>query len=592
MAAQGKIVWVSGPAVRADGMSDAKMYETVTVGNSKLVGEVIRLTGDVAFIQVYESTSGLKPGEPVVGTGNPLSVLLGPGIIGQIYDGIQRPLKELSKASGSYIGKGITTTPVDMTKQYHFVPTVSIGDEVTPGSVIGTVQESSLIENSIMVPPDHKGGKITKIVSEGDYDLETEMATTEKDGQTFPLKMYHKWPVRKPRPFLKRHDPTVPLLTGQRVIDTFFPIAKGGTGAIPGAFGTGKTVTLHQIAKWADSQVVVYIGCGERGNEMTEVLVEFPELKDPKTGKPLMDRTVLVANTSNMPVAAREASIYTGVTIAEYYRDMGKDVVLVADSTSRWAESLREMSGRLEEMPAEEGYPSYLASRLAEFYERAGRVRASGSPDRDGSVTLIGAVSPSGGDFTEPVTTHTMRFIKTFWALDAKLAYSRHYPSINWMNSYSGYLADIAKWWGENISEDWLSLRSEAYGVLQREDTLKEIVRLLGPEALPDEEKLILEVARMVKIGLLQQNSFDEVDTYCSPEKQYKLLKLLVDFYKRGQQALKEGASLADIRAMSVVGSILKARMNVKDDEIAKLDQLDVDMQEQFKSITGVKIQN
>jgi V/A-type H+-transporting ATPase subunit A len=592
MAAQGKIVWVSGPAVRADGMSDAKMYETVTVGNSKLVGEVIRLTGDVAFIQVYESTSGLKPGEPVVGTGNPLSVLLGPGIIGQIYDGIQRPLKELSKASGSYIGKGITTTPVDMTKQYHFVPTVSIGDEVTPGSVIGTVQESSLIENSIMVPPDHKGGKITNIVSEGDYNLETEMATTEKDGQTFPLKMYHKWPVRKPRPFLKRYDPTVPLLTGQRVIDTFFPIAKGGTGSIPGAFGTGKTVTLHQIAKWADSQVVVYIGCGERGNEMTEVLVEFPHLKDPKTGKPLMDRTVLVANTSNMPVAAREASIYTGVTIAEYYRDMGKDVVLVADSTSRWAESLREMSGRLEEMPAEEGYPSYLASRLAEFYERAGRVRASGSPDRDGSVTLIGAVSPSGGDFTEPVTTHTMRFIKTFWALDAKLAYSRHYPSINWMNSYSGYLADIAKWWGENISEDWLSLRSEAYGVLQREDTLKEIVRLLGPEALPDEEKLILEVARMVKIGLLQQNSFDEVDTYCSPEKQYKLLKLLVDFYKRGQQALKEGASLADIRAMSVVGSILKARMNVKDDEIAKLDQLDVDMQEQFKSITGVKIQN
>jgi len=592
MAAQGRIVWISGPAVRADGMSDAKMYETVTVGNSKLVGEVIRLTGDVAFIQVYETTSGLKPGEPVVGTGNPLSVLLGPGIIGQIYDGIQRPLKELSKASGSYIGRGITTTPVDMTKNYHFVPTVSVGDEVSAGSVIGTVQESSLIENSIMVPPDHKGGKITNIVSEGDYNLETEMATAEKDGQTFPLKMYHKWPVRKPRPFLKRYDPTVPLLTGQRVIDTFFPIAKGGTGSIPGAFGTGKTVTLHQIAKWADSQVVVYIGCGERGNEMTEVLVEFPELKDPRTGKPLMDRTVLVANTSNMPVAAREASIYTGVTIAEYYRDMGKDVVLVADSTSRWAESLREMSGRLEEMPAEEGYPSYLASRLAEFYERAGRVRASGSPDRDGSVTLVGAVSPSGGDFTEPVTTHTMRFIKTFWALDAKLAYSRHYPSINWMNSYSGYLADIAKWWGENINEDWLSLRSEAYGVLQREDTLKEIVRLLGPEALPDEEKLILEVARMVKIGLLQQNSFDEVDTYCSPEKQYKLLKLLVDFYKRGQQALKEGASLADIRAMSIVGSILKARMNVKDDEVAKLDQLDVDMQEQFKSITGVKIQN
>ena len=592
MAAQGRIVWVSGPAVKADGMSEAKMYETVIVGESKLIGEVIRLTGDVAFIQVYESTSGLKPGEPVVGTGNPLSVTLGPGIIGQIYDGIQRPLKELSKASGSFIGRGITTTPIDMTKKYHFTPSVSVGDEIQPGNVIGVVQETDLIDHSIMASPDHPSGKVTNIVPEGDYDLETDLATTEKDGQTTNIKMYQKWPVRKPRPYKTRYDPTVPLITGQRVIDTFFPIAKGGTGSIPGAFGTGKTVTLHQIAKWADSQVVVYIGCGERGNEMTEVLVEFPELKDPRTGKPLMDRTVLVANTSNMPVAAREASIYTGVTIAEYYRDMGKDVVLVADSTSRWAEALREMSGRLEEMPAEEGYPSYLASRLAEFYERAGRVRAVGSPDRDGSVTLVGAVSPSGGDFTEPVTTHTMRFIKTFWALDAKLAYSRHYPSINWMNSYSGYLADIAKWWGENVSEEWFGLRSEAYGVLQREDTLKEIVRLLGPEALPDEEKLILEVARMVKIGLLQQNSFDDVDTYCSPEKQYKLMKLLVDFYKKGQQAIKEGTPLADIRAMKSITTLLKARMDVKDDEMPKLDQLDADMQEEFKSITGVKVSN
>jgi len=592
MAAQGRIVWVSGPAVRADGMSEAKMYETVTVGNAKLVGEVIRLTGDVAFIQVYESTSGLKPGEPVVGTGNPLSVLLGPGIIGQLYDGIQRPLRELSKQSGSFIGRGIVTTPVDMTKKWHFVPTVSVGDEVTGGDILGTVKETDIVDHSIMVPPDHPGRKIKNIVSEGDYDLETEIATTEKDGQTISLKMYHKWPVRKPRPIKSRYDPIVPLITGQRVIDTFFPIAKGGTGSIPGAFGTGKTVTLHQIAKWADAQVVVYIGCGERGNEMTEVLVEFPHLKDPRSGKPLMDRTVLVANTSNMPVAAREASIYTGVTIAEYYRDMGKDVVLVADSTSRWAEALREMSGRLEEMPAEEGYPSYLASRLAEFYERAGRVRAAGSPDRDGSVTLIGAVSPSGGDFTEPVTTHTMRFIKTFWALDAKLAYSRHYPSINWMNSYSGYLADIAKWWDENISKDWLSIRSEAYGILQREDTLKEIVRLLGPEALPDEEKLILEVARMIKIGLLQQNSFDDVDTFCSPEKQFKLMQLLVNFYREGQQAIKEGATLTDIRAMPIIGSILKARMDVKDDEMPKLDQLENDMQKQFKKITGVKVTN
>ena len=592
MVAQGRIVWVSGPAVRADGMADAKMYETVSVGDAKLIGEVIRLTGDVAFIQVYESTSGLKPGEPVVGTGNPLSVLLGPGIIGQIYDGIQRPLKDLADKSGSFIGRGITTTPVDMTKKYHFSPTVSVGDEVEPGNIIGTVPESSLIEHKILVPPNHAGGKITKIVSEGDYDLETEIAVVEKDGQSAPLKMYHKWPVRSPRPYLKRYDPTIPLLTGQRVIDTFFPLAKGGTGSIPGAFGTGKTVTLHQIAKWADSQVVVYIGCGERGNEMTEVLVEFPELKDPRTGKPLMDRTVLVANTSNMPVAAREASIYTGVTIAEYYRDMGYDVVLVADSTSRWAEALREMSGRLEEMPAEEGYPSYLASRLAEFYERAGRVRASGSPERDGSVSLVGAVSPSGGDFTEPVTTHTMRFIKTFWALDAKLAYSRHYPSINWMNSYSGYLADIAKWWSENISEDWLKLRGETYGILQREDTLKEIVRLLGPEALPDEEKLILEVARMIKIGILQQNSFDDVDTYCSPEKQFKLMKLLVNFYNQGQQALKDGAALADIRAMPVIASLLKARMEIKDDEMDKLEKVQNDMVEQFKNVTGVKVSN
>ena len=590
MVAQGKIVWVSGPAVRADGMSEAKMYETVSVGDAKLIGEVIRLTGDVAFIQVYESTSGLKPGEPVIGTGNPLSVFLGPGIIGQIYDGIQRPLKELSKKSGSFIGRGIVTTPVDMTKKYHFIPTVNVGDEIQAGNIIGTVKETDLIDHKIMVPPDHSGGKISKIVSEGDYDLETEIATVEKDSKSSILKMYHKWPVRKPRPIQKRHDPTIPLITGQRVIDTFFPLAKGGTGSIPGAFGTGKTVTLHQIAKWADSQVVVYIGCGERGNEMTEVLVEFPELKDPRTGKPLMDRTILVANTSNMPVAAREASIYTGVTIAEYYRDMGMDVVLVADSTSRWAEALREMSGRLEEMPAEEGYPSYLASRLAEFYERAGRVRALGSPDRDGSVSLVGAVSPSGGDFTEPVTTHTMRFIKTFWALDAKLAYSRHYPSINWMNSYSGYLSDVAKWWSKNVSEDWLKIRGEAYAILQREDTLKEIVRLLGPEALPDEEKIILEVARMIKIGILQQNSFDEVDTYCSPEKQFKLMKLLVDFYNEGQQALKDGASLADIRAMSVIGNLLKARMEIKDDEMDKLEQLGEKMREQFKSITGVKI--
>ena len=589
MVAKGKIVWVSGPAVRADGMASVKMYETVEVGESKLIGEVIRLTGDVAFIQVYESTSGLKPGEPVVGTGQPLSVLLGPGIIGKIYDGIQRPLEEIAKKSGAFISKGIATTPIDLKKKYHFKPALKIGENVKAGTIIGTVEETPLLTHSILIPPDSSGGKVIDITGEGDYDLEQVISTIENNGIKFPLKMYHKWPVRKPRPYTERFDPTVPLITGQRVIDTYFPIAKGGTGAIPGGFGTGKTVTLHQIAKWADSKVVVYIGCGERGNEMTEVLVEFPHLIDPRSNRPLMERTVLVANTSNMPVAAREASIYTGVTIAEYYRDMGYDVVLVADSTSRWAEALREMSGRLEEMPAEEGYPSYLASRLAEFYERAGRVRALGSPDRNGSVTIVGAVSPSGADFTEPVTTHTIRFIKTFWALDTRLAYSRHYPSINWMQSYSGYLEDVSKWWTENISPDWYNLRAESYNILQREDTLKEIVRLLGPEALPDEEKLVLEMARMIKIGILQQNSFDKIDTYCGPEKQLKLVNLMVKFYKESLKLLKEGKSLSDIRSMPIIPSLIKAKFEIPDEQVSKLKDLESQMDTQFNEIRSQK---
>jgi V/A-type H+/Na+-transporting ATPase subunit A len=592
MVAKGKIVWVSGPAVRADGMSSVKMYETVEVGESKLIGEVIRLTGDVAFIQVYESTSGLKPGEEVVGTGQPLSVLLGPGIIGRIYDGIQRPLDDIAEKSGAFIGRGITTSPVDMKKKFKFNPTVKKDDTIFGGSILGTVEETPLLTHKILVPPNYAEATITEIVKEGDYDLEDVIAQAKsKNADKIELKMYHKWPVRKPRPYAERYDPTVPLVTGQRIIDTYFPIAKGGTGGIPGGFGTGKTVTLHQIAKWADSQVVVYIGCGERGNEMTEVLVEFPHLIDPRSQRPLMERTVLVANTSNMPVAAREASIYTGVTIAEYYRDMGYDVVLVADSTSRWAEALREMSGRLEEMPAEEGYPSYLASRLAEFYERAGRIRALGSPDRSGSVTIVGAVSPSGADFTEPVTTHTIRFIKTFWALDTRLAYSRHYPSINWMQSYSGYLEDISKWWKENVSPDWYDLRAESYHILQREDTLKEIVRLLGPEALPDEEKLVMEVARMLKIGILQQNSFDKVDTYCSPVKQLKLVRLMVKFYKEAQKALKEGKTLADIRALPIITTLLKAKFEVTDEQISKLDDIDKQLSDSFKgNIEEVKV--
>jgi V/A-type H+-transporting ATPase subunit A len=589
LVAKGKIVWVSGPAVRADGMSSAKMYETVEVGESKLIGEVIRLTGDVAFIQVYESTSGLRPGEPVIGTGQPLSVLLGPGIIGKIYDGIQRPLEEIAKKSGAFISKGIATTPIDLKKKYHFKPSLKTGENVKAGTILGTVEETPLLTHSIMVPPDSRGGKLLDISPEGDYDLEQVISTLENNGTKSQMKMYHKWPVRKPRPYTERFDPTVPLITGLRVIDTYFPIAKGGTGAIPGGFGTGKTVTLHQIAKWADSKVVVYIGCGERGNEMTEVLVEFPHLIDPRSNRPLMERTVLVANTSNMPVAAREASIYTGVTMAEYYRDMGMDVVLVADSTSRWAEALREMSGRLEEMPAEEGYPSYLASRLAEFYERAGRVRALGSPDRSGSVTIVGAVSPSGADFTEPVTTHTIRFIKTFWALDTRLAYSRHYPSINWMQSYSGYLEDVSKWWTDNISPDWYNLRSESYNILQREDTLKEIVRLLGPEALPDEEKLVLEMARMIKIGILQQNSFDKVDTYCGPEKQLKLVQLMVKFYNESLKSLKEGIPLSDIRSLPIIPSLLKAKFEIPDEQVSKLNELESKMDTQFKEIKSKK---
>jgi V/A-type H+-transporting ATPase subunit A len=586
MVAKGKIVWVSGPAVKADGMSEAKMYETVYVGEGRLIGEVIRLTGDTAFIQVYESTSGLRPGEPVVGTGNPLSVLLGPGLIGRIYDGIQRPLDEIANVSGAFIGRGIAVDPVDKKKKYKFRPTVKVGDELHPGSKLGEVDETPLIKHHILLPPDSPGGKVISVEGEGEYDIEHPIAVLEHNGRRYDAKMYHYWPVRRARPLQTKLDPEIPLITGQRVIDTIFPVAKGGTAAIPGGFGTGKTVTMHQIAKWADAQVVIYIGCGERGNEMTEVLVEFPHLTDPRSGRPLMERTVLVANTSNMPVAAREASIYTGVTMAEYYRDMGYDVVLVADSTSRWAEALREMSGRLEEMPAEEGYPSYLASRLAEFYERAGRGIALGTPQRIGSVTLIGAVSPSGADFTEPVTTHTIRFIKTFWGLDTRLAYSRHYPAINWMISYSGYISSIAKWWAKNVSEEWFKLREECYYILQREDTLKEIVRLLGPEALPDEEKLVLEVARMIKIGLLQQAAFDKVDTYCSPMKQFKLLKLMVGFYREAQRALRSGIPLADIRTMQIITRIIKAKFEIPEEEISKIDELYEDMINEFKKLT------
>jgi len=584
LAAKGKIVWISGPAVKADGMSEVKMAETVSVGEDKLVGEVIKVTGDIAFVQVYESTSGLRPGEPVVGTGMPLSVTLGPGIMSQIYDGLQRPLPELAAASGPYIRRGVNAFSLPRTTKWHFMPKVKVGDDAEPGTVLGTINETSTVEHRVMVPPDVKGGPLQSVEPEGDYDIEHEIVTIGNGIKT-PLKLYHYWPVRRPRPYKQRLEPEIPLVTGQRVIDTFFPLAKGGAAAIPGGFGTGKTVTSHQIASWADTKVVVYVGCGERGNEMTEVLKEFPELIDPYSGKPLMQRTVLVANTSNMPVAAREASIYTGATLAEYYRDMGYDVVMLADSTSRWAEALREISGRLEEMPAEEGYPSYLASRLAEFYERAGRVNALGTPARTGSISLVGAVSPSGGDFTEPVTTHTMRFIRTFWALDTKLAYSRHYPAINWMTSYSGFLDKVAPWWKANVDKGWYDLRLEAYQILQREDTLKEIVRLLGPEVLPDEEKLILDVARIIKVGFLQQTAYDPIDSYTNPKRQVALLRIIVAFYKEAGAALKAGVPLQSVRAMPVIAKIMRARFEIKDDELFKISDLTDEMNAAFKAL-------
>ncbi|MCZ6613801.1 MAG: V-type ATP synthase subunit A [Thaumarchaeota archaeon] len=584
---KGKISRISGPVIRSEGMSGAQMYENVQVGEERILGEVIRVEGNDAIIQVYESTSGLKPGDPVFRTGQPLSVTLGPGIAGALYDGVQRPLDKIAAISGAFIKRGIQVPPIPIDKKWPFIPSVKKGDKISPGSIVGSVQETPLIDNKIMVHPDARAGKIDWIIKKGEYEIEEPIAKVVHDDGTYEVKMYQRWPVRRPRPYSKRLEATTPLLTGQRVLDTLFPMAKGGVGAIPGAFGTGKTVTLHQIAAWANVKVVVYVGCGERGNEMTEVLIKFPELIDPSSGRPLMERTILVANTSNMPVAAREASIYTGVTIAEYYRDMGYDVVLVADSTSRWAEALREISGRLEEMPAEEGYPSYLASRIAEFYERAGQVTALGSPERTGSISLIGAVSPSGGDFTEPVTTHTMRFIRTFWALDASLAYSRHYPAINWISSYSGYTEEVEKWWRQEVNKDWADIRQRAYRILQDEDELKEIVRLLGPEALPDSQKLTLDLARMLREGFLQQSAFDKVDAYTGPHKQFNLLKVFIDFYDLAQEGLKAGVSLVDIRSIKLIPRIMRAKYDIKEEEQDKLAKLGRNVSDEFKKLSG-----
>jgi len=547
----GKIIKISGPVVVADGMKGSQMYEMVRVGEEKLIGEIIELEGSTATIQVYEETKGIKPGEIVESTGGPLSVELGPGIIGSIFDGIQRPLEGIKALAGDYIPRGVDVPAISKEKKWKFIPKASEGDSVSGGDVIAEVQETSVVLHKITVPP-NVSGVIKSIASESEYFVTEDIAEIETSGDIIKLQMMQKWPVRIARPYKNKLDPNIPLITGQRPQDTFFPVAKGGTSAMPGPFGSGKTVTQQQLAKWADADVIVYVGCGERGNEMTEVLKEFPELEDPKSGKPLMDRTVLIANTSNMPVAAREACVYTGITIAEYFRDMGYDVALMADSTSRWAEAMREISGRLEEMPGEEGYPAYLASRLAQFYERSGRVSILGKEEQNASVTVVGAVSPPGGDLSEPVTQNTLRISKVFWALDASLADRRHFPSINWLQSYSLYLDSVQEWWANNTSQDWRELRDKAMALLQKEAELQEIVQLVGPDALPDRERIILESTRMIREDFLQQNAYHEVDTYCSPQKQYGMLKTIMNFHGETTSALAKGVSIDDLVDLKV----------------------------------------
>jgi V/A-type H+-transporting ATPase subunit A len=550
----GKIIRITGPVVIANEMKGSEMYELVKVGEEGLIGEIIGLTGDRATIQVYEETTGIKPGEKVERTGKPLSVELGPGLIGAIYDGIQRPLTIIRAKTGDFITRGISASPLSRDKRWKFVPKVKKGADVIEGDLLGTVKESKLIEHRILVPPG-TNGKVIEI-ADGTHKVEDVIATIDTAHGKKEVPMMQTWAVRRARPFGEKLDPIEPLISGQRIIDAFFPIAKGGTAAIPGGFGTGKTVMLQQFAKWAEADVVVYVGCGERGNEMCDVLTHFPELKDPRTGESLMERTVLIANTSNMPVAAREASVYTGVTIAEYFRDMGYDVALMADSTSRWAEALREISGRLEEMPGEEGFPAYLASRLAEFYERAGRVRTLGSKERTGSVTVLGAVSPPGGDFSEPVSQNTLRIVKVFWALDTALADRRHFPAINWLTSYSLYIDAVKDWWKRKLGEDWKPLRDEAIAMLQKEAELQEIVKLVGPDALPEREQAVLEAARVMREDFLQQFAFHEVDTYCPIKKQLGMLKLALQFYRNCVDAAKQGIAVDEIRKLPVKGQI------------------------------------
>ena len=563
----GVIKKVAGPLVIAEGMRDANMFDVVRVSEQRLIGEIIEMHGDEASIQVYEETSGLGPGEPVESMDVPMSVELGPGLIASIYDGIQRPLDDIMKISGNNLKRGVEVPSLKRNLKWEFVPTVKVGDEVETGDVIGTVQETVLVQQKIMVPYGIKG--TIKEIKEGTFTVEDIVAVVETEKGEKELTMMQKWPVRRGRPYKKKLPPEMPLVTGQRVIDTFFPIAKGGVAAVPGPFGSGKTVIQHQLAKWAEADIVVYIGCGERGNEMTDVLNEFPELKDPKTGQPLMQRTVLIANTSDMPVAAREASIYTGITIAEYFRDMGYSVALMADSTSRWAEALREMSGRLEEMPGEEGYPAYLGSRLAQFYERAGHVVSLGKEGREGALSVIGAVSPPGGDTSEPVSQATLRIVKVFWGLDASLAYKRHFPAINWLKSYSLYLDDMEKWFNGQVAEDWMEGRQKMMTLLQEEAELEEIVKMVGMDALSPSDRLKMEAARSIREDFLHQNSFHEVDTYTSLDKQYMMMDLVLAYYDQSVEALEKGAKLQNLINLPVREQIGRFKY-VTEDEIQK----------------------
>jgi V/A-type H+-transporting ATPase subunit A len=579
----GELVWVNGPVVRAHVSGEIHMMEQVEVSDYHLVGEVVSLEGDVATIQVYEETAGIRPGDPVYGMGMPLSVELGPGLLGHIFDGIQRPLEVLAGRSGDFILRGVRALALDRDRLWAFNPQMTPGRQIHGGETIGTVPETLLIEHRIMVPPDI-AGVLVWVAPAGEYSVEQTIARVLTDSGERELKMFQRWPVRVERPIVRRLTPSEPLITGQRVIDTLFPIAKGGTAAIPGGFGAGKTMLQQSLAKWSNADVIIYVGCGERGNEMTDVLLEFPKLQDPKTGHSLIERTILIANTSNMPVAAREASIYTGITLAEYYRDMGYHVALMADSTSRWAEALREISGRLEEMPAEEGFPAYLPSRLASFYERAGRVVAKSG--KEGSVTIVGAISPPSSDFSEPVTQHTQRFVRVFWALDKALAAARHFPAINWLDSYSGYISTVTEWYTENVAEDWGHLRGRTMEILQQESQLQEIVKLVGPDALPDAQRFVLYVARLFREAFLQQNATDPIDGYSSPAKQVAMLRLLLHAFERGNEILAKGAPVSRLQTeVRIWPEIVRAKTKVREGDLSTFDRLLAQLDEQLDLI-------